>query len=49
MIVGYHPMDVPTCLYKQEVEKPSQHAAQLCAKAEGCVHEDLSADKLQKG
>jgi len=38
----------PTCLRKQEVGKPSQNAAQLCAKAEGCVHDDLRADKLWK-
>ena len=29
--------------------KRSQNAAQPCAKAEGCVHDDLRADKLQKG
>ena len=29
--------------------KPSQNAAQLSAKAEGCVHDDPRADKLQKG
>jgi len=29
--------------------KPSQNTAQLCAKAEGCVHEDMRADKLWKG
>jgi len=39
----------PTCLHKQEVGKPSQNAAQPCAKAEGCVHDDLRADKLWKG
>ena len=44
-IVGYH----PTCLCKQEVGKPSQNAAQPCAKAEGCVRDDLRADKLRKG
>jgi len=40
---------VPTCLRKQEVGKPSQNAAQPCAKAKGCVHDDLRADKLRKG
>jgi len=35
--------------HKQKVGKPSQNAAQPCAKAEGCVHDDLRADKLQKG
>ena len=29
--------------------KPCQNAAQPCAKAEGCVPDDLRADKLQKG
>jgi len=48
-IVGYHPVGAPTCLRKQEVGKPSQNAAQPCAKAEGCVHDDLKADKLRKG
>jgi len=37
------------CLCKQEVGKPSQNAADICAKAEGCVHEHLKADKLRKG
>jgi len=49
MIVGYHPVGSPHAYAKQEVGKPSQNVAQLCAKAEGCVHEDLNADKLQKG
>jgi len=31
------------------VGKPSHSAAQLCGKAEGCVREDLRADKLWKG
>jgi len=48
-ITGYHPVGAPTCLYEQEVRKPSQNAAQPCAKAEGCVHDDLRADKLRKG
>ena len=29
--------------------EPSLNAAQPHAKAEGCVHEDLRADKLRKG
>ena len=48
-IIGYHPVGTPTCLCKQEVGKPSQNAAQPCAKAEGCVHDDIRADKLRKG
>jgi len=48
-IIGYHPVGAPTCLCKQEVGKPSQNAAQPCAEAEGCVHDDLRADKLRKG
>jgi len=47
-IVGYHPVGTPTCLRKQEVGKPSLNAAQPHAKAEGCVHDDLRANKLQK-
>ena len=43
------PRGRPTFLCKQEVGKPSQNAAQPCAKAEGCVHDDLRADQLQKG
>ena len=49
MIIGYYPVGAPTCLRKQEVGKPSQNAAQSCAEAEGCVHDDLRADKLRKG
>ena len=48
-IVGYHPVGTPTCLRKQEVGKPSLNAAQPHAKAGGCVHDDLRADKLHKG
>jgi len=48
MIVGYHLVGSATCLHKQEVGRLSQNAAQLCAKANGCVHDDLSADKLWK-
>ena len=48
-IIGYHPVGAPTCLCKQEVGKPSHNAAQPCAKAEGCVHDNLSTDKLRKG
>jgi len=29
--------------------KPRQNAAQPCAKAEGCVHDDPRADKLRSG
>ena len=47
-IIGYHPVGAPTCLHKQ-VGKASQNAAQLCAKAHGCVHDDLRADELRKG
>ena len=36
-------------LNQQEVGKPSLNAAQPHAKAEGCVHDDLRADKLRKG
>ena len=46
MIVRYHPVGAPTCVCKQEVGKPSQNAAQLCANADGCVHEEVRADKL---
>jgi len=48
-IIGYHPVGAPTCLRKQEVGKPSQNVAQPFAKAEGCVQDDLRADKLWKG
>ena len=48
-IIGYHPAGTPTRRRKQEVGKPSQNAALPCAKAQGCVHDDLWADKLQKG
>ena len=41
-------MGAPTCLHKQEMGKPSLNAAQSHDKAEGCVHDDLRADKLQK-
>ena len=48
-IDGYHPLGAPTCLHKQEVRKPSLNAAQPHPEAEGCVHDDLWADKLWKG
>jgi len=48
-IIGYPLVGAPTFLRKQEVGKPSQNAAQPCAKAEGCVGDDLRADKLRKG
>jgi len=38
--IGCNPVGAPTCLHKQEVRKPSQNAAQHCAKAEGCVNDD---------
>jgi len=47
-IAGYHPVGAPTYPCKQEVGKPSLNAAQPHAKAEGCVHGDLRADKLRK-
>jgi len=37
-IIGLDPMGAPTCLHKQEVEKPSLNAAQPYAKAKGCTH-----------
>jgi len=49
MLVGYHPVSAPTCLCKQEVRKSSQDAAQLCARAQGCINDDLRADELRKG
>jgi len=30
------------------VGKPSQNAAQLCAKAQGCVNDNIRPDELQK-
>jgi len=48
-IDGYYPVSAPTCLRKQHVGKPSRNAAKPHAKAEGCVHDDLRADKLRKG
>ena len=44
---GYHPMGAPTCLHKQQ--KPSQNAAQPCARVQGYVNDDLGADGLWKG
>jgi len=49
MIFGYHRMGTPTCLCKQEVEKPSHSAAQPCARVQGYVNDDLRADELWKG
>jgi len=43
------PHGCPTCLRKQEVGKPSQNAAQPCARAQVYVNDDLRADGLQKG
>ena len=48
MIFGYHPVGTPTCLYKQEVGKRCWNAAQLCARVQGCVNDDLTADGLRK-
>ena len=47
-IMEYHLVGAPICLSKQ-VRKPSQNAAQPCAKAKVCVHDDLRADELRKG
>jgi len=49
MTFGYHPVGAPTCLHKQEVRKPRWNTAQPCARAYGCVKDDLRADGLQKG
>jgi len=38
-----------TCLRKQDVGKPNQNAAQLYARAQVCVNNDLSDDGLWKG
>ena len=46
MTFGYHPMGDPTCLRKQEARKPSQNAAQPCARVQGYVNDDLRADGL---
>ena len=43
------PRGRPTCLYANRGWEPSLNAAQPYAKAEGCVHDDLRADKLRKG
>jgi len=45
----YHLMGAPTCLCKQEVGKLSQNAVQPCARVQGCVNDDQSADGLWKG
>jgi len=45
----YHPVGAPTCLCKQEVEKPSWNTAQPCARLQGYVNNDLRADVLRKG
>ena len=49
--IGCNPVGAPTCLRKQEVGKPSQNAAQHCAKAEGCVNDDRRrrTDALREG
>jgi len=38
-----------TCLRKQQVGKPSWNAAEPCARAQGCVNDELRADGLWKG
>ena len=43
------PRGRPTCLYANRGWKPSLNATQPYAKAEGCVHDDLRAEKLRKG
>jgi len=43
------PRGCPMLLRKQEVRKPSQNAAQPCARAQGYVNDDLRADGLWKG
>jgi len=43
------PVGTPHAYVKQEVGKTSRNAAQLCARAQGCVNDDLTADGLQKG
>jgi len=42
-------MGTPTCLRKQEVEKPSRNAVQTYARVQGYVNDDLRSDGLQKG
>jgi len=49
MTFGYNPISTPTFLGKQKVGKPSQNAAQPCARVQGYVNDDLMADGLQKG
>jgi len=49
MTFGYHIVRAPACIRKQEVGKPSWNAAQPCARAQGCVNDDLRADGLRKG
>jgi len=48
IVFRLHPMGTLTCLYKQEVGKPSWNTAQLCARVHGCVNDDLMADLMQK-
>jgi len=49
MTFRYDHVCARTCLCKQEVRKPSQNAAQDCAKMQGCINDDLRADGLWKG
>jgi len=43
------PCVAPTRLCKQEVEKPSQNAAQPCVRVQGYVNDDLRADGRRRG
>jgi len=49
MTFEYHRVGTSTCLCKHEVGKPSQNAAQPCARAKRYVNDDLRADGLCKG
>jgi len=48
-IFEYHSVGTPTCLCKHEVGKPSQNAAQPCARVHDCVKNDLRVNGLWKG
>jgi len=48
-LLGITPWMPPHAYANRRWGKPSQNAEQLFAEAEGCVHEDLRANKLQKG
>jgi len=51
--IRYHtwlsPCGCPHMLCKQEGGKPSQNAAQPCARAHGYINDNLMADGLRKG